>query len=114
MAAYRSARYTARTSQKLGVVVLFACLCAPALAESVPLPTPRPAILQARQPAAPSQGLDARAQAPQSSKTPNPVSNPFAALLGKSTTPGQLSTEQRAIVDRVNTYLSGVTTLTGN
>ena len=125
MAAYRSARGMARTSRKLGVVMLFACLSAPALAESVPLPTPRPAALQARQstgsvatpankPAVPVQGLDARAQAPQSSKTPNPVTNPFAALLGRATTPGQLNTEQRAIVDRVNTYLSGVTTLTGN
>ncbi|HXZ46928.1 MAG TPA: outer membrane lipoprotein carrier protein LolA [Pseudolabrys sp.] len=116
----------ARTSRKLGVAVLFACLSAPALAESVPLPPPRPAALQARQnitgsvaspanrPAVQAQGLDARAQAPESSKTPNPVSNPFAALLGKSATPGQLSTEQRAIVDRVNSYLSGVTTLTGN
>ena len=126
MAAYRSARCTARTSQKLGVVVLFACLSAPALAESVPLPAPRPAVLQARQnsagllaapankPAVPGQGLDARAQAPQSPKAPNPVSNPFAALLGKATTPGQLNAEQRGIVDRVNGYLSGVTTLTGN
>jgi len=126
MAAYCNARYTARTSQKLGVALLFACLSAPVLAESVPLPTPRPAALQARQnstvsatspanrPAA-SQGFDARAQAaPQSGKTPNPVTNPFAALLGKATIPGQLNAEQRAIVDRVNTYLSGVTTLTGN
>jgi outer membrane lipoprotein-sorting protein len=125
MAADRSARDMARTGQKLAVAVMFACLSAPTLAESVPLPTPRPAILQARQniagsvalpankPAVPTQGLDARAQAPQS-KAPNPISNPFAAILGKATIPGQLNGEQRAIVDRVNTYLSGVTTLTGN
>jgi outer membrane lipoprotein-sorting protein len=125
MAAYRSARCTGRTSQKLGVAVLFACLSAPVLAESVPLPSPRPAALQVRpsssgsvaapanRPLVPTQGLDARAQAPQS-KAPNPISNPFAAILGKATIPGQLNGEQRAIVDRVNTYLSGVTTLTGN
>ena len=39
--------------------------------------------------------------------------NPFAALLGKPTTPNNLSAEQRAIVDRVNGYLSGVQTLSG-
>jgi outer membrane lipoprotein-sorting protein len=43
----------------------------------------------------------------------NPVFNPFAALLGKPATPNTLSAEQRAIVDRVNGYLSGMQTLAG-
>ncbi|MFZ1197044.1 MAG: outer membrane lipoprotein carrier protein LolA, partial [Pseudolabrys sp.] len=50
------------------------------------------------------------APAPQS---PSPVFNPFAALLGKPTAPNNLSAEQRAIVDRVNGYLSGVQALSG-
>jgi outer membrane lipoprotein-sorting protein len=115
-----------RSSHKLGIAALLACLSAPALAEKVPLPTPRPAILQARsnsagsliaptsKPAVSSQALDARAQAPQKPQAPNPVSNPFAALLGKATSPGALNADQRAIVDRVNSYLSGVQTLSGN
>jgi len=122
MAAYCK-RCKARTSHKLGVAALLACLSVPALAETVPLPTPRPAILQARssssgsvaapaKPAVPVQALDARAQAPQ--KTPNPVSNPFAALLGKATSPATLNADQRVIIDRVNNYLSSVQTLSGN
>ncbi|MGA7518623.1 MAG: outer membrane lipoprotein carrier protein LolA, partial [Pseudolabrys sp.] len=66
-----------------------------------PAPAPKPAI-----PAPSRQG----APAPQS---PSPVFNPFAALLGKPTAPNNLSAEQRAIVDRVNGYLSGVQALSG-
>jgi outer membrane lipoprotein-sorting protein len=62
----------------------------------------------------PSQALGARAQATQPAPSPNPVTNPFAALLGKAGTAGNLTPEQRAIVDRVNNYLSSVQTLTGN
>jgi outer membrane lipoprotein-sorting protein len=50
----------------------------------------------------------------QATQAPNPVTNPFAALLGKPGSAGTLSSEQHAIVDRVNGYLSGVQTLTGN
>ncbi len=60
-------------------------------------------------PAAPSQPQTAAQTGP----TPNPITNPFAALLGKPGSAGTLSAEQRAIVDRVNGYLSGVQTLTG-
>ena len=50
----------------------------------------------------------------QVTQSPNPVANPFAALLGKpSSSTGTLSPEQRAIVDRVNGYLAGVQALTG-
>src|SRR5215468_6685048 len=89
MAAYCKTRRKTRTSHKLGVAALFACLSAPTLAETVPLPAPRPALLQARpnstgsvvaptgRRAVPVQALNAWAQAPQKSQAPNPVSNPF-------------------------------------
>ena len=104
---------------------LLICLtAAPALAQSIPLPTPRPALgttgsivpRAANSPAksaVPSAALGARAQATPSPQTPNPVSNPFAALLGKPGAASALNAEQRAIVDRVNTYLSSVTVLSG-
>ncbi len=62
----------------------------------------------------PNLRLRASAQTAQATQAPNPVANPFAALLGKPGSAGTLSTEQRAIVERVNSYLSGVQTLTGN
>ena len=107
-----------RTACKVAFVVLFACLAAPAIAQ-VPLPSARPSASQAQasppapapagKPAAPIPGRQS-APAPQS---PSPVFNPFAALLGKPTAPNNLSAEQRAIVDRVNGYLSGVQALSG-
>lgn len=100
MAAHRKTRI----SRKLGFVALFACLAGPAISQTVPLPAPRPSA----QPAVPTQALGARAQAP------NPISNPFAALLGRATTAGVLTNDQRVIVERVNSYLSSVQTLTGN
>jgi outer membrane lipoprotein-sorting protein len=115
----------ARTGAKLGYAALLACLTVPAFGQTVPLPTPRPPISQtqtgaappsvpAAKPAAPSQALGARAQAPQPAPSHNPISNPFAILLGKANGAGKLTPEQRAIVERVNNYLSGVQTLTGN
>ncbi len=124
MARYRKAQI----GHKLAMAALFAGLtAAPALAQSVPLPTPRPAIDD--QPAAtgsiaarfaiPSAALRARAQAAQPQVTkpatqpPNPVSNPFAALLGRAGPAVALSPEQRGIVERVNNYLSGMRMLSG-
>jgi outer membrane lipoprotein-sorting protein len=115
----------ARAGAKLGFAVLLACLTAPAHAQTIPLPTPRPPALQtkggappssvpAAKPAAPGQALGARAQAPQPAPSHNPISNPFAALLGKANGAGKLTPEQRTIVERVNNYLSSVQTLTGN
>jgi len=98
-------------SRSLGFVALFACLSGPAVAQTIPLPAPRPVAQQA----VPTQAPGARAQtSPQAAQAPNPISNPFAALLGRATTAGVLTNDQRAIVDRVNSYLSGVQTLTGN
>jgi len=115
----------ARTGAKLGYAALLVCLTVPALGQTVPLPTPRPTLSQpqigaaqssvpATRPAVPNQGLGARAQAPQPAPSHNPISNPFAILLGKANSAGKLTPEQRAIVERVNSYLSGVQTLTGN
>jgi outer membrane lipoprotein-sorting protein len=131
------ARYLeARTGHKLAIAALFASLlicltAAPALAQSVPLPTPRPTINthptttgaiaapKSAMPksAIPDAALGARAQAPQAqapqTQAPNPVSNPFAALLGRSTSSSALSPEQRSIVERVNNYLSTMQLLSG-
>ncbi len=115
----------ARTGAKLGFAALLACLTVPALAQTIPLPTPRPPVQPARagappssapmsKPAVPSQALGARAQVSQPTPSHNPISNPFAALLGKAGSAGKLTPEQRMIVERVNNYLSGVQTLTGN
>ena len=118
--------FNSQTGQKLAIAALFAGLAAaPALAQSIPLPTPRPAIdvhpittssiAAPARPAVPSAALRARAQAPQpqapQAQPPNPISNPFAALLGRSTT--SLSPEQRSIVERVNNYLSNMQVLSG-
>src|SRR4029079_5840919 len=88
-------------------------------AAQVPLPSARPTTPQSQPNAAGSVITPAAKPAipprPQVTNSPNPVGNPFAALLGKtSSSSGTLSAEQRAIVDRVNGYLSGVQTLTGN
>src|SRR5450756_2613834 len=126
------ARYLeARTGHELAIAALFACLtAAPLLAQSVPLPTPRPAInahptgsfAAPARPAVPSAALGARTQAPQAqvpqaqapqTQAPNPVSNPFAALLGRSTSTAALSPEQRGIIERVNNYLSTMQILSG-
>ena len=123
------ARYLeAQTGHKLAIAALFACLTtAPALAQSVPLPTPRPAInahptatgsiAAPARPALPSAALGSRAQAPQAQapqvQAPNPVSNPFAALLGRPGSASALSPEQRSIIERVNNYLSTMQILSG-
>jgi outer membrane lipoprotein-sorting protein len=111
---------SARTGHFLAIAAMFAGLAsAPALAQGVPLPTPRPAIktsptttgtIAAVKPAIPAAALAARAQAPQA---PNPVSNPFAALLGRPGSTTALSPEQRAIVEKVNHYLSNMQVLSG-
>jgi len=114
------AQSKARTSQKLALVALFACLAAPpALAQSVPLPKPRPAVKATGAIAPlPAGALAARAQASQppaaASEPPNPVSNPFGALLGRTGSTTALSPEQRAIIERVDNYLSNVQVMSGN
>ncbi|MCK9918377.1 outer-membrane lipoprotein carrier protein LolA [Microbacteriaceae bacterium K1510] len=124
MAEPRKARW-ARSVASAALCLSFATM--PALADRVPLPKPRPIKQQvvaaaavhrplttgsiAAKPSIPAEALVARAQA-----TPGPVTNPFAALLGQSgaSSKGALTPEQKAIVDKVNAYLSSVQTLTGN
>ena len=119
----------AQAGHKLAIAALFAGLAAvPALAQGVPLPKPRMAIntspaitesIAALISAIPSAALSARAeaqaQAPQAQATqpPNPVSNPFAALLGRAGSTAALSPEQRSIIERVNNYLSSMQVLSG-
>jgi outer membrane lipoprotein-sorting protein len=80
----------ARIGMALAALVLVA---APALAQTG---APRGAIAPAPQPG------------------PAPIQNPFAALLGQSGAPAAaLKPEQRALVDKVNRYLSSVQTLQG-
>jgi outer membrane lipoprotein-sorting protein len=114
---------TAPTCRKLALAVAFATLLgAPVLAQGVPLPKPRPHIHLLTTGSIPSAALSARAQAPQviepqvrmaQARPPNPVSNPFAALLGKPSSASTLSPEQRSIVDRVDNYLSNMQVLSG-
>jgi outer membrane lipoprotein-sorting protein len=119
---------TAQTGRKLALAAAFAALmAAPVLAQSVPLPKPRPHIHTLTTGSIPNAALAARAQVPQviapqanaprvqmaQARPPNPVSNPFAALLGKPSSGSALTAEQRAIVERVNNYLSAMQNLSG-
>ncbi|HYC18030.1 MAG TPA: outer membrane lipoprotein carrier protein LolA [Pseudolabrys sp.] len=126
----------AQSKARIGLIMVEAALLAglsvSAMAQAVPLPVPRPSGLQTppnstgsiitptappAKPAAPSQQSSQQSsqqqQVAQPGPSPSPVTNPFAALLGKPASTGALSAEQRAIVDRVNGYLSGVQTLSG-
>ena len=112
-----------QTGRTMAVAALLACLTAvPALAQNVPLPTPRPhhrlttgSIGAPR--IIPPAALRARAQATTAQptpQTPDPITNPFAALLGRPGSTTALNPEQRTIIDRVNNYLSSVQLLSGN
>ena len=112
------------------VAALIACLmAAPGLAQRVPLPAPRPNLpalsgqpnttgTVANQPTklippAPVPTPSAQAAPAQLPEAPNPIFNPFAALLGQSNSAAALKPDQRAIIQRVNEYLSKTQTLTG-
>lgn len=84
----------ARPGRILALVLLSGLIAAPALAETAGVPQPRPA---------------ASFQVAQA-----PISNPFAALLGKTGSTTALNDKQRAIIGRINSYLSGTQALTGN
>ena len=121
MAGHPEGRNLARAGQMAALALLAALSFCPtaARAQSVPLPTSRPAATTGSilpQPKAgwmalPPEALLAQAQAPRA-QAPNPITNPFAALLGKSTS-GTLNPEQRALIDRVNNYLSSMQVMTG-
>lgn len=106
--------------QGVAIAALAAGLAAPALAQNVPLPAKKPANITgsimspqgAQAQAQPQTQSQAQAQAPRA-QAPAPASNPFAALLGKGGPSGSLNPEQRAIIDRVNNYLTGMQVLSG-
>jgi len=113
-----ASEHNTRTGREAAMAALFVCMAAtPALAEQIPLPKPRLVITtgsilpRADKPAIPPQALAAQAQAP-GAQPPDPVSNPFAALLGKSAS-SALNPEQRTIIDKVNNYLSRMQVLSG-
>jgi outer membrane lipoprotein-sorting protein len=107
---------TVKTGRKLALATAFAALmAAPVLAQgSAPLSASAQVRAQVPQVIAPQahapQIIEPRVQMAQA-RQPNPVSNPFAALLGKSGS--TLTPEQRAIVDRVDNYLSNMQVLSG-
>jgi outer membrane lipoprotein-sorting protein len=113
----------ARLTGRIAVsTALFVCLAAPALAQGVPLPKPRPSAAAAQPPAAqPPSVTGAIAAKPtlpttsnvEPAQAPNPISNPFAALLGKPEPSATLKPEQRAIIERVENYLSNTQVLSG-
>ena len=121
MSAHRKLRNLARTGHKVAMAALFSglttCLAAaPALAQHIPLPTPRPtanAQPNTTRSILPHLGSPAVPQQAQATQAPNPASNPFAAVLGKAGSGATLKPEQRAIIDKVNNYLSGMQVLTG-
>jgi outer membrane lipoprotein-sorting protein len=109
--------FNSQTGRRLAIAALLAGLtAAPVLAQSIPLPKARPIITGTTAAAVPGAALGARAQAPQPPATqpPNPVSNPFAALLGRPGATAALNPEQRGIIEKVNTYLSNMQVLSGN
>jgi outer membrane lipoprotein-sorting protein len=112
-----------RNGRTVALAAVLACLtAAPALAETVPMPRPRPhtthharmttgSIAQIVSPEA----LRARAQATSAQvQAPNPITNPFAALLGRPGSTTALNPEQKTVIDKVNNYLSSVQILSGN
>jgi len=91
------------------------CLsAAPVLAQGVPLPLTRPS---ANVPGTTGSIAAPRAQVPSQmaqNQPPAPASNPFAALLGKpGAASGALNAEQRAIITKINNYLSSMQQLNG-
>src|SRR5579859_2119778 len=93
-------------------VCLLTVLAVPAFAQSVPLPKPRPqptvtGTIARPAPTPPTNIL------PAAQTQPNPISNPFAALLGKPEPSAALKPEQRVVIERIENYLSGTQILSG-
>jgi outer membrane lipoprotein-sorting protein len=90
-----------RTGGTVILAAVLACLtAAPALSQAPMQLNTKPS---ASAPKAPAQG-----------QAPGPVTNPFAALLGKgSASGGALNAEQRTIIGKINAYLTGMQQLNG-
>ena len=87
-------------------------------AQQVPLPKSRPPITAAPQPEttgtiAAKPALPPSSRVQQAQSKPNPISNPFAALLGKPAPNASLTPYQRSVIERVETYLSHTQILSG-
>ena len=125
-------RHKTRCGGAAAIAILLACsIAVPALAQSVPLPAVRPSLDAApattgtivARAAAPTfrnptmtaqiQQAQARPTQVQQAQSPGPITNPFAVLLGRAASPTTLTPEQRAIIERVNNYLSSIQTLQG-
>lgn len=95
--------------RKAAIGALFASLAVPAFGQ-VPLPNARP---KASTPQTTSSTASRPPQAVAQQAAPEPATNPFAALLGKTGSTTALKPEQRAIIDRASSYLSSVQVLSG-
>lgn len=107
----------------VAIAAFLACaMAAPALAQSVPLPMARPAansamnitgsiVARNETPVAPRPA--ARAQAQTQGQAPGPITNPFAALLGRAGPTTTFNSEQREIIGRINNYLTNMQQLQG-
>ena len=88
--------------------------------DSVPLPTPRPKSTAAPPAAATPAPPDTAAAAAAAAAAADPGAKglfPFSFSLGKSAVPSQATAfdaHQRALLDKISNYLSGVQTLVGN
>jgi len=108
-----------RHGRRRMIAAILTGLSAPAFGQSVPLPAPRPH--SAQPPAAtgsinaPAKPVpEARPQVTQNQPPPSPITNPFAALLGQPGSTATFNTDQRAIIQRVEDYLSKTQVLSGN
>jgi outer membrane lipoprotein-sorting protein len=105
------------------IILATACVglaLAPAFAESVPLPTPAP---QQKNGSAPASTTGTAPAAASDSQQKPPSFFPFSLPFGKDSSGGSGSssqqatafdTKQRALLDKVSAYLSGVQTMVGN
>ena len=110
---------------KFYATIILATACgglalAPAFAESVPLPTPAP---QQKSGSAPASTTGTAPAAASDSQQKPPSFFPFSLPFGKDSSGGSGSssqqatafdTKQRALLDKVSAYLSGVQTMVGN
>ena len=110
MARRNSIAIAALATSFVGLICLTAL---PALAQSVPLPTPRPNLTARSAPPATGTVPDRPAPPAATQETAPPASNPFAALLGRTEGQASLAPPQRRIIDRVSGYLSSIRVLTG-
>jgi outer membrane lipoprotein-sorting protein len=101
-------------------VLLSGWLAGAALAETVPLPTPAPAPKDRSTPAAPSTQSGTTQSTPAAPGISTFLDslnslNPFSGKSNRpATDPSTFDTKQRALVNKVSTYLTSVQILTGN